>query len=51
MIGEMTVHFEFELNDEDAQAIKEGIMTEQDLDWEYYMDKALSEYLETIEVA
>lgn len=51
MTGEMMVRFEFNLDPEDEQAIKEDTMTEQDLDWEYYIDKAVSADLETIEVA
>lgn len=51
MTGEMTVRFEFNLDPEDEQAIEEGTMTEQDLDWQYYIDKAVSAELEIIEVA
>lgn len=50
MVGMMTIHFDFNLDEEDAQAIEDGTMTPQDLDWQYYMDKYMSADLETIEV-
>lgn len=50
MTGIMAIHLDFELDEEDAQAIMNGTMTPQDLDWQYYMDKYMSADLEAIEV-
>lgn len=55
MTGEMTVRFEFELDDEDSKMLEEsingnGTMTAYDLDWSYYMNKAMYADLEEIEV-